>query len=166
MIISLVVATDLHNGIGANNDLLWHLPSDMQYFKQITTGHHVLMGRNTYLSIPEKYRPLVDRTNLVISQDTSFESEGAKVFQSIEEGVQFAAQAGENELMVIGGGKIYGSIFKQANRIYLTRVNHTFKEADTFFPFIEKHFWHLKSSKLQLKNEANKYDLTYEVWER
>ncbi len=166
MIISIVVAADLHNGIGVNNGLLWHIPADMQYFKTITTGHHVLMGKNTYLSIPDKYRPLANRTNIVISSDSSFENEGAKVFSSIEEGIDFAKSNEEKEIMIIGGGKIYEAALPFVKRIYLTRVNHTFPNADTFFPFIEKHKWHLKSSKLQLKNDSTNYDLMFEIWEK
>lgn len=166
MLISIVVAADLHNGIGANNGLLWQIPADMHYFKEITVGHHVLMGKNTYLSIPNKYRPLVERTNIVISQDKSFETEGAKVFSNIEEGIQFAEENGEKELMIIGGGKIYEASLKKVKRIYLTRVNHTFAQADTFFPFIEKHKWHLKTSKLQLKGTNTDYDLMFEIWEK
>jgi len=166
MIISIIVAADLHNGIGVDNGLLWQIPADMLYFKTITSGHHVLMGKNTYLSIPDKYRPLSERTNIVISKDSSFENEGAKVFSTIEEGINFAKANEETELMIIGGGKIYEAAMHFVKRIYLTRVNHTFPLADTFFPFMEKHKWHLKTSRLQLKNESTNYDLMFEVWEK
>ena len=141
MKISLVVAVADNLAIGREGNLLWRLPKDMQYFKEVTWGHHVLMGRKTWESIPSKYRPLPGRVNVVISRSNDFVAEGCKVVKSVEEGIEFARLSGELELMVIGGGEIYRQTLIMADKIYLTKVHHTFIDADVFFPEITSQ-WH------------------------
>lgn len=166
MIISLIVAADDRNGIGANNGLMWDLPDDMKYFRQLTTGHHVLMGRHTYLSIPRKFRPLKDRTNLVLSRDNSMEEEGALLFTSIESAIRYAQKENESELFVIGGGQIYQAIFNLANRIYLTRVHHEFHQAEVFFPFLDENEWQLLSNTPHPADSRHAHALSFQIWER
>lgn len=166
MIISLVVACGLKSEIGANNDLLWHLPADMSYFKELTMNHHVLMGRKTYESIPQKFRPLIGRTNIVISSDVHFTNENVQVFSSIEAGIEFAQSKEESELFIIGGAKIYEQTLQLANRIYLTKVNEMFPAADAFFPPFNTHDWTLSKSRLQIKSDKNNYDLYFETWDK
>ncbi|MCI5056225.1 MAG: dihydrofolate reductase [Flavobacteriales bacterium] len=138
MKISIIVAAGENGEIGKDNQLLWHLPTDMKFFKRKTTGHHVLMGRNSYESIPEKYRPLPNRVNIVVSRNINYEASGCVIKHSIEEAIEVARNANETELFVIGGGQIY-KYFMERNLVdvlYLTRVHNSF-DADTFFPLEE-----------------------------
>jgi dihydrofolate reductase len=105
MIISLIAAVAQNSVIGKNNDLPWHLPTDMKYFKDTTHGHCVIMGRKNYDSIPPKYRPFEGRTNIVVTKQTSFLAEGCLVVHSIEEALQKAKDLHEQEAFIIGGGK-------------------------------------------------------------
>jgi dihydrofolate reductase len=139
--VSLVVAY-AHNGvIGRDGDLPWHLPSDMQHFRALTTGGTVLMGRKTYASIPEKFRPLPGRRNLVLSRDASFRADGAEVFDALPA----ALDACEHECFVIGGGATYAETLPLAGRVYATEV-HADVEGDTFFPALEPTEWAVTSA--------------------
>jgi dihydrofolate reductase len=161
MIITIVVAIGQNNEIGGSGDLLWVLPKDMNHFKNITWGHHVLMGRKTYESIPAKFRPLAGRTNIVISRDATLISEGCKNVTTIEQAIKFAEDNGEEELMIIGGGEIYKMLFPMTDRIFLTRVHHVFSEADTFFPAIKSAEWETVSTELIHADEKHKYDFEF-----
>lgn len=165
MLISIVVAIDESNGIGRGGDLLWRLPRDMQRFKAVTLHHHVLMGRKTYLSIPEKFRPLPERTNLVLSRSEVIIDPAVSQFETIDKAIDFAKLNGENELMVIGGGELYNHMFDITDRIYLTRVHATF-EADTFFPAIDMHRWTIEEREFFKADEKNTYDMSFITLER
>lgn len=166
MKISIVVAVGSKNEIGANGDLLWRLPKDMQYFKEITYGHHVLMGRKTYESIPPKFRPLSGRVNIVVTRDLSKIFEGCKVVSSVEEGIKFAKDSEAEELMIIGGGEIYKSIFEKTDKIYLTQVEATFPNADVFFPKIKKEDWKIISNEKHIADEKHKFDFEFLTLEK
>lgn len=161
MKISIVVAISENNAIGSKGDLLWRLPADMKRFKEITYGHHVLMGRKTYESIPEKFRPLPGRVNIVITRSKSYSAEGCKVVSSVEEGISFARDSGENELMVIGGGEVYKQCFEKADKIYLTRVHNSFADADTFFPSITNNEWRSEKIFFHKADDKHAYDITF-----
>ncbi len=165
MLISIVVAIDESNGIGRGGDLLWRLPRDMQRFKTITRHHHVLMGRKTYLSIPEKFRPLPERTNLILSRSETQIDATATQFQSIDKAIDFAKLNGENELMIIGGGELYKHTLDITDRIYLTRVHATF-DADTFFPTIDMRSWTVEEREFFKADENNAYDMSFIMLER
>jgi dihydrofolate reductase len=165
MLISIVVAIDESNGIGRGGDLLWRLPRDMQQFKSITQHHHVLMGRKTYLSIPEKFRPLPDRENIILSRAETQIDPAATQFKSIEEAIGFAKQNGEKELMIIGGGELYKQSLDLVDRIYLTRVHASF-EADTFFPTIDMKHWTVEERVFYKADEKNEYDMSFITLER
>lgn len=141
MIISMVVAVGANNEIGANGDLLWHLPKDMQRFKEITWNHCVLMGRKTYFSIPEKFRPLKERTNIVLSRSEKQLEEQVHQFSKEKNALEFAKKTGETELMIIGGASIYKQFMNHCDKIYLTRVHASFPHADSFFPEIDTKIW-------------------------
>lgn len=158
MQLSLVVAIGENNEIGAAGNLLWHLPKDMARFKEITIGHHVLMGRKTYQSIPEKYRPLKSRVNIVVSTGSTFD-EVVNV-ATLEEGIRFAKDNGEDELMIIGGGQIYAAAFPLADKIYLTKVCATFPEADTFFPELDND-WQIVTKSTISADEANPFTMEF-----
>ncbi len=166
MKISIVVAVAENNAIGANGKLLWRLSKDMQYFKEVTWGHHVLMGRKTWDSIPPKFSPLPGRTNVIVTRKQGFVCEGCKVVDSIEQGIAIAQQAGEQELMVIGGGEIYKQALPLANKIYLTKVHHTFSDADTFFPELDQAQWNVLNTEWNMADEKNEFDFEFIVMER
>ncbi|MEK7510850.1 MAG: dihydrofolate reductase [Patescibacteria group bacterium] len=122
--ISLVVAIGHNNVIGKDNDLLWHLPDDLKRFKKVTHGHPVIMGRRTWESLPEKFRPLPGRTNIVVTRDVTYEAPGAIIAHNITEAFDRAREAeGAEEICVIGGGEIYRATLPFATRLYLTLVD-------------------------------------------
>jgi len=134
MIVSLIVAVSENGVIGKDNDLIWHLPKDMRFFKETTMGHHVIMGRKNFESIPHKYSPLPNRTNVVITRQANYTAEGCVIVNSVEAALEIAKQNGDNEPFFIGGGQIY-TLALEANlvdKIYLTKVHHSF-DGDTFF---------------------------------
>ncbi len=139
MIVSLIAAIAADNSIGRDNDLLWSLPADMKFFKSSTKGHTVLMGRKNYESIPERFRPLPSRVNIVVSRNANYE--GCLMVRSIEEGLKAAEESGEEELFVIGGGEIYRQTIDLADRLYISHVDAQYPEADAHFPFFEKRLW-------------------------
>jgi dihydrofolate reductase len=135
MIVSLIVAVSENGVIGKDNDLIWHLPKDMQFFKETTMGHHVIMGRKNFESIPHKYSPLPNRTNVIITRQADYAAEGCVVVNSVEAALEIAKKNGNTEPFIIGGGQIY-KLALEANlvdKIYLTKVHHAF-DGDTFFP--------------------------------
>ena len=135
MIVSLIVAASENGVIGKDNDLIWHLPKDMKFFKETTMGHHVIMGRKNFESIPHKYSPLPNRTNVIITRQADYTAEGCVVVNSVEAALEIAKQNGDTEPFIIGGGQIYKIALEQklVDKIYLTKVYHSF-EGDTFFP--------------------------------
>jgi len=135
MKVSLIVAVSENGVIGKDNDLIWHLPKDMKFFKDTTLGHHVIMGRKNFESIPHKYSPLPNRINVVITRKDDYIAEDCVVVNSIEAAIQIAKKNGDTEPFIIGGGQIY-KLALEANlvdKIYLTRIHHAY-EGDTFFP--------------------------------
>jgi dihydrofolate reductase len=155
---AMVVAVDEHFAIGKHGNLLWSLPNDMKRFKDTTYGHHVLMGRKTYESIPAKFRPLPGRANIVVSRTQQFE--GCKSVATIDEAFAFAADCNERELMIIGGSEIYKQLFERTDKIYLTIVHHTF-EADAFFPTIDWSEWDISNEQRFEKDEKHAYAYSF-----
>lgn len=137
MTCSIIVAIDKNNGIGKDNDLLWHLPDDMAFFRKTTMGHPIITGRKNYISIPEKYRPLKGRTNIVLTRNEAFREDGIHVSHSLKEAVETAIQFDEDEIFIIGGGQIYKEAMEEGicHRLYVTEVDVVLN-ADTFFPEI------------------------------
>ena len=162
MKISFVVARDEQYGIGKENNLLCHLPADLKYFKALTTGHCILMGRRTFESIG---RPLPGRTNMVITRDKNARIEGCEVFNTADEAIAFARSKNETELFVIGGGMIFRDLFNLADKLYVTLIHHSF-HADTFFPVPNPEDWELVRSEAHHADEKNSYDYTFEVYTR
>jgi dihydrofolate reductase len=137
MILSLIAALTKNRVIGKNNDLPWHLPDDMKYFMQTTKGHCVIMGRRNYESIPVKFRPLPNRTNIVLTRQKTFVAANCQVVHSLSEALAFAQQQNEQEVFIIGGAEVYAMALPQAERLYLTEIDAEL-EGDTFFPFFDK----------------------------
>lgn len=161
MLISFVVAAAKNNAIGKDGKIPWHLPNDLKYFKNITWGMPVLMGRKTFESMG---KVLPGRKNIVLTSK-SWETAGAIAVKNMEDALFIANQTDALELMVIGGGEIYKSLLGKANRIYMTRVDAE-PEADTFFPVMNPKEWHLMSQKNHKADEKNLYNYSFEIWER
>lgn len=160
MIISFVVAIAENNAIGRNNQLLWHLPADLKFFKNTTSGHTIIMGRKTYESMG---RALPNRRNIVISSQPDLKIEGCEVVNSIEKAIEICK--GEEEVFIIGGGNIYKQSLPICNRIYLTIVHHSF-EADTFFPELNTQDWKEVSREDHHADEKHPYNYSFIVLER
>ncbi len=160
MILSIVVATGKNGEIGKDNRLLWHLPADMKYFKSLTTGHPIIMGRHTYESIG---RPLPNRRNIVITRQKDLQIIGVEVVNSLEEAMALVKD--DPEIMVIGGADVYKQALPLAQRIYITRVNATL-EADRFFPTINANDWNIQVNIDHPADEKNIHAMTFQLLER
>ncbi|MCW3086088.1 MAG: diacylglycerol kinase [Bacteroidetes bacterium] len=158
--ISIIVATSENNVIGKDNTLIWHLPADMKFFKEKTNGHCIITGRKNYESIPEKFRPLPNRTNIVITRQKDYSAPGAIVVSSIEEAIEKAKQTGDPEIFIIGGGEIFKQSLKYTDRVYLTKIYHTF-EGDTFFPDLDPSEWKETQRTKGIVDEKNKFAHDY-----
>jgi len=154
--ISIIVAIADNNAIGKNNQLLWHITADMKRFKQITQGHTVVMGKNTWLSLPVK--PLKNRRNIVITDDRSEILEGTLTVYSIEEAIMNCQ--GDDECFVIGGASIYRQFLPFAETLYLTKINKAF-DADTFFPEINFREWQEVSREEPETDPANDFTFAF-----
>lgn len=166
MKVSLIVAVSQNGMIGKDNDLIWHLPKDMKFFKDTTLGHHIIMGRKNFESIPHKFRPLPNRTNIVITRKSDYKAEDSIVVNSVEEALKIAKSNGENEAFIIGGGQIY-KLSLEANlidRIYLTRIHYSF-DGDTFFSELNSDWEEIKREDC-FKDDNHKYDYSFIVLEK
>ena len=159
--ITMIAAAGENNELGKENGLLWHLPDDFKRFKELTSGHHIIMGRKTFESFP---KPLPNRIHLVITRNRDYKKEGAVVVHSLEEALQQAKE--DAQPFIIGGGEIYKMALPRAEKIELTRVHGTFEDADTFFPEFSKEEWQLVSDTQHGKDERHDYFFTYETWVR
>ena len=155
--IAIIVALDEQNAIGRNGDLLCHLPGDLKHFKQVTSGHTVIMGRRTFESLPKGALP--NRTNIVITSDVAENYPGCIVVRSVEEA--FSHCADDEKVFIIGGGKLYRSTLQMTDQLYLTRIHHTFDDADTFFPLIDFSEWILAEEEVEKADEKHRFDYTF-----
>ena len=165
MIVSMIAALSKNNVIGKHNDLPWHLPDDMKYFMQTTKGHHTIMGRKNYDSIPEKFRPLPNRTNIVVTRQHSFKAPGCIVVNSVERGLEISKANGEREVFIIGGAEIYRLGIPHADRLYLTEIDAVI-EGDTFFPDVDKRAWRELSRTNHPADERHPYPFDFVVYEK
>jgi dihydrofolate reductase len=167
MIISLIVAVAKNNVIGKDNDLIWRLPNDMKFFKETTLNHHIITGRINYISIPKKFRPLSDRVNIVLTKQKEFTEDGCIVANSLEEAIQYAKNANESELFVIGGGQIYKESLEKdlIDRMYITHVEEIF-DGDTFFPEIDTKKWEEKSKIENLADIKHAHNYSFTIYEK
>ncbi len=166
MKISLVAAIGENFELGGNGDLLWRLPNDMKRFKAITTGHHVVMGRKTYESLPPKFRPLPNRVNIIITSNSAYVANDCVVVNSIEQAVSAAQQSNEEELMIIGGAQVYNLALPLAHRLYITKVHAAFQQADVFFPKWKDDKWQLTKSESFPADEQHEYAYDFLTYER
>jgi len=162
MIISLIVAAAENNAIGKNNQLLWHLPNDLKFFKNTTWGMPVIMGRKTFESVN---KPLPGRINIVITRQQDWKVPGVVTASDLQDALQKAASTNCKEAFVIGGGEIYKWAISIADKIILTRV-HATMEADVFFPEFKASDWRLSSQQDFKKDEKHLYDYSFQIWEK
>jgi dihydrofolate reductase len=164
--LALIVAAAENDVIGRDNQLPWHLPKDLAYFKRVTMGKPIVMGRKTFESIG---RPLPGRTNLVISRNPDWQAEGVRTLPTIESAFALAREIalidGAEELMVIGGAEIYAAALPLADRIYLTRV-HAEVAGDAHLPAINWSQWREQSRERHSAGDGNPYDYSFVVYER
>ncbi|MDF1572060.1 MAG: dihydrofolate reductase [Bacteroidales bacterium] len=159
--ISIIVAVAANNAIGKDNQLLWHLTDDLKRFRRLTSGHTVVMGRNTYLSLPKGALP--NRRNIVITDRPGEQFEGCEMAYSIDQALDLAGN--EEECFIMGGGMVYQQLFPVAGKLYLTTVDHSF-DADTFFPEIDFAGWNLVESEFVNSGGKNDYPHTFTLYER
>lgn len=160
MSISIIVAVAENNVIGKDNSLIWHLPADMKFFKEKTLGHCVITGRKNYESIPEKFRPLPGRTNIIITRQKNYNAPGAIVVGSIEEAIKRAKETNDKEIFIIGGAEIFKQTLDLTDKIYYTKIHHSF-EGDTFFPEIDLKTWKEAARTDHNADEKNKYKYSF-----
>jgi dihydrofolate reductase len=158
MIVSLIVAISNNKVIGKNNQLIWNLPKDMKFFMDTTLGHPVIMGRKNFESIPEKFRPLKNRTNIIITRNKNYEALDCKVVHSIKESLK-CMDFGNEEVFVIGGGEIYRKFLELdlIDKMYITHIDEFF-DGDTFFPDFNLDKWISKEILNHQKDDENPHD--------
>lgn len=162
MIKSIMVARSDNGVIGKDNDLVWHMPADLKYFKETTSGHFVAMGRKTYQSVD---KPLPGRINIIITRQDDFYRENCIVTHSLEEALTLGEQNGQQEIFILGGAQIYKLALDVADRIYLTEIHGEF-EGDTFFPEIDHNIWKEVKREDREADEKNPYPYSFVVLER
>ena len=165
MTVSAIVAISNNRVIGSDNDIPWYLPADLKYFKKVTLNHHIIMGRKTFESIG---RPLPKRTNVVLTRDLFFMATNCLVTHSIEQALQLAADNGEEEVFIIGGGQIYELAMPLLDRLYLTEVDVDIPEDQPVvkFPELPEEEWKEVSAEAHVPDEKNKYGYVFKIFER
>ena len=160
--ISLIVAASTNNAIGKNNQLLWHLPKDLKFFKNKTWAMVVIMGRKTFESVN---KPLPGRLNIVITSNREWKAEEVMVASNLEDAIALAGAEHFQEIFIIGGGEIYKQAMPGADKIYMTRV-HAELDGDTFFPVMDEAVWYLKENTDFDADEKHAYDYSFQTWIR
>jgi dihydrofolate reductase len=161
-IISIIVAVDQQNAIGRNNELLCHLPADLKYFKSITNGHTIIMGRRTFESLPKGALP--NRRNIVITGNKDLQWPNVETCASLKEAL--AMTNSESEVFIIGGGSVYREAINFASKLYVTEIQYKFKAPDTYFPKINADTWCLKSTEEHWADEKNRFDYHFLIYMR
>ena len=159
--ISVIVAVAEDGAIGRDNNLIWRLPNDLKYFKALTLGHTIVMGSNTFRSLPSGALP--GRENVVLSRSVT-EIPGATVYKSIEEAIEALKE--QDEIFVIGGAQIYKQVMPYTDKLYVTEVAASFPDADVFFPQIDKTVWKEVSRQDNPVDEKHAYPYSFVVYEK
>ena len=155
--VTIIAAIAENNALGKDNDLIWHLPADLKRFKKVTSGHYILMGRNTFESIG---KPLPNRTSVIITRNNDYFKDGCLIANSLEDAIELAAD--EEEVFIIGGAQIYKYAIENnlADKLDITIVHESF-EADVFFPEIDTKIWKEVAREDFKADEKNKYDYSF-----
>lgn len=162
MTLSIIVAMAENRAIGRNGDLIWHNSRDLRQFKKITTGHTVIMGYKTYLSLPN-HKALPNRRNIILSSRLETAPEGFELADSINTALDMVKD--EEEVFIMGGGMVYEQFLPLADRLYLTRIGKSF-EADTYFPYVNFDEWELVDLEVIDDDPQVDYSYRFEIWER
>ena len=159
MSIKIIACIDMGFAIGnGKGDLLFHLPKDLQHFKSITTGKTVVMGRNTWESLPESVRPLPKRKNFILTRDESYVAEGATVIHSIEEVLEMSKS---RDIFICGGGEIYKEFMPYADALIITHVHVVNIQGRVFFPDIDPKEWNIKSMVKHEEDDKHEHSFTF-----
>ena len=155
--VTIIAAIANENALGKDNDLIWHLPADLKRFKKVTSGHHILMGRNTFESIG---KPLPNRTTVIITRNNDYKADGCIVVDSIEKAIEVAKN--DEHIFIIGGAQIYKQVIENnlADELDITQVHHSF-DADVFFPEIDLNIWEETTRENFSADEKNKYNYSF-----
>jgi dihydrofolate reductase len=164
MIIAAIVATGLNNEIGKNNQLIWHLPADLRFFKNTTMGCPIIMGRKTYESIG---RPLPGRKNIIITRNTDYKVMGAEILTSVTDAIEFCGQLPEKpeKVFIIGGAEIFRLSMPFIDEIYKTLLKEKF-DADVFIPPVNENEFKMVWEECHEPDEKNKYSYCFQKWKR
>lgn len=163
----IIVAIGENNEIGDGKDLLWHLPEDMKFFKENTLGADVIMGRKTYDSIPKKFRPLPNRTNIVITRNKTYVAEdGVYICHSIKDAFEIAENCSTTKKFIIGGGSIYKETLAHVDELVITKVHQSFPNANTFFPEIDREIWKETWREDHKKDDKNPFNYSFVKYKR
>ena len=162
MDISIIVAIGERNEIGRNNGLLCHLPADLKHFKELTTGHTIVMGRKTFESLPKGALP--NRKNIVLTRNKDLSFDKCLIYSSFSKIVD--NEIDSNEIFIIGGGEVYRQALPWANKLYLTKIHAEFDDADAFFPDIDYSEWEEVSCEEFKADEKNPYDYAFLLYKR
>ena len=167
MIVSIIAAVAKDRTIGKDNDLIWHFPKDMAFFKDTTKQHYVIMGRKNYDSIPEKYRPLPNRTNVIVTRQNNFEAPNCLVVNSIEEAIELGRKNGEQEVFIIGGGQIYSQALQDGlvDKMYITHIDKAYS-GDAFFPEVDYSKWDIISEELHAKDDKHEANFIIKIYQK
>ncbi|NVK52401.1 MAG: dihydrofolate reductase [Flavobacteriaceae bacterium] len=160
--ITIIAAIANNNALGKDNDLIWHLPADLKRFKKVTSGHHIIMGRNTFESIG---KPLPNRTTVIITRNKNYKAEGCVVVHSLE--AAFEVAKNDTHIFIIGGAQIYKQAIASTivNQLDITEVHHTF-DADVYFPEIDTAVWQETSREYFAADAKNKYNYSFVSYTR
>ena len=155
--VTIIAAIANENALGKDNDLIWHLPADLKRFKKVTSGHHILMGRNTFESIG---KPLPNRTTVIITRNNDYKADGCIVVDSIEKAIEVAKN--DEHIFIIGGAQIYKQVIENnlADELDITQVHHSF-DADVYFPEIDLNIWEETTRENFSADEKNKYNYSF-----
>ena len=161
----MIAAMGTNRVIGKDNDIPWHLPDDFQYFKDTTNGHTVIMGRKNWESLPDPFRPLPKRTNIVITRQSDYSADGAQVVRSLDEALKLAKETNDSEVFIIGGGEIYRQSLEIANQIYLTEIDGDF-DGQTTFPTFDMSEWKEVSREHHPIDDKHAYSFDFVIYQK
>ncbi|MEN8765923.1 MAG: dihydrofolate reductase [Wenyingzhuangia sp.] len=157
---TIIAAIGTNNELGKNNDLIWHLPADLKRFKQVTTGHHMIMGRKTYESIG---KPLPNRTTVIITRDLNYKADGCIITNSLEAAIEIAKK--DDNAFIVGGAEIYNKAIDLVDELDICEVHSAF-DADVFFPNIDQNIWKETKRENFQSDDKNAYDFSFVKYER
>lgn len=160
--LSIIVAIDENNAIGKDNQMLTHLPDDLKYFKQVTSGYSVIMGRKTFESLPKGALP--NRRNIVITRNYDLTFPNCEMAESINHALELTE--GEEVVFIIGGGTIYEEMIDQVDKLYITHIHNSFDEAEVFFPHINPKIWKEVWREDHVADERHKYGFSFVQYEK